>query len=63
MKPVLGCVSVHKCSQVGITVCAHACVYACVSRHCTNSNPFEEWKAQRMERQSQNFTGVQGKLP
>lgn len=36
-------------------------VYA--SRHCTNPNPFEEWKAQRMERQSENFTGVRGKLP
>lgn len=42
---------------------AIVCECAHETRPWTNPNPFEEWKAQRMERQSENFTGAEGKLP
>ena len=71
----IGCPVVADCFQAGVCVCVCAhmlvleyvlvCVCVCVyeSGHWTNPNPFEEWKAQRMERQSENFTGAEGKLP
>lgn len=43
--------------------CAIVCECAHETGPWTNPNPFEEWKAQRMERQSENFTGAEGKLP
>lgn len=42
---------------------AIVCECAHETRPWTNPSPFEEWKAQRMERQSENFTGAEGKLP
>lgn len=51
----------------GVHVLPLDCPIVCECAHetgpWTNPNPFEEWKAQRMERQSENFTGVEGKLP
>lgn len=49
-------------SRVGVRLCFSVCV--CMSQGLEQTRtPFEEWKAQRMERQSENFTGVEGKLP
>lgn len=49
-------------SCVGVRLCFSVC--GCVSWGLEQTRtPFEEWKAQRMERQSENFTGVEGKLP
>lgn len=65
-KLVCGCLCGCDClclrvrSHVGFE---YVLVYVYESRHRTNLNPFEERKAQRMERQSENFTGVEGKLP
>lgn len=56
---------VFVCAGVHVLALDYAIVCECAHETgpWTNPNPFEEWKAQRMERQSENFTGAEGKLP